>query len=55
MDNTEENRFQRSDAINMFELMEYYDAINLKQAMLDHGLDQKDLDIIVHELTASVE
>ncbi len=55
MDNTEENRFQRSDAINMFELMEYYDAINLKQAMLDHGLDQKDLDIIVDELTASVE
>ena len=55
MDNTEENRFQRSDAINMFELMEYYDAINLKQAMLDHGLDQQDLNTIVNELTASLD
>lgn len=54
MDNTEENRFKRSDAINMFELMEYYDAINLRQAMLDHGLNQEDLNIICKELTQTI-
>ena len=54
MDNTEANRFQRSDAINMFELMEYYDAIQLKQALIDHGLDPKDLQTIKTELTMDV-